>query len=216
MLEVFEQLIDKKVEPLLDKVSELETETEDLKRLVRGLIKFGNVSEHSEDKTKIKVKHGDNETPFIKWFSVYSGEVAEWRLPSIGEQVVLLNIGGGDNSSMSLALCGIASDAFPLPSTNPDETLRKYPDGTTVAYNHKQHKLTIAMQQGDAKFVVPDSVLFDTKLLTCTGDIKCNKNIKADGDITDKKRSMQAGRELRNKQTHPHGNPNTGVPNEKE
>lgn len=210
MYDIIAGIIDKNLAPLIEQLAELETQLEDMSRRQRGLIRLGKVVKHGKGNKTIQVKHGENVTPFIKWFAACAGDVSEYRLPSINEQVVLLNFGGGDNSSMTIALIGIPSDAFPLPSDNPDETLRVYPDKTAVRYNHKEHKLTVEMAQGSAQFIVPDKVTFDTKLLHCTGDIK------ADGEITDHTRSMQDDRTIYNSHTHPHGLPNTSVPNQSE
>ncbi len=208
MWELVNQAIAAQLEPLMERISELESQLEEKDRLSRGLIRLGKVSKHSDDKRKIKVKFGENETPFIKWFSACSGEVSEYRLPSIGENAVLLNIAGGDNSSMTLALIGVPSDQYPLPTNNPDETLRVYPDKTSVKYNHKTHKLTVDVKSGEAEIIIPKKTKLDTKLLHVTGDIK------ADGDITDHTRSMQDDRTIYNSHDHPHGDPNTSVPNQ--
>ena len=208
MLEQINRIVAAQLEPLTERISELESQLEERDRLARGLIRIGKVSAHSDDNHRIKVKHGENETPFIKWFAACAGEVVEYRLPSIGEQAVLLNVGGGDNSSMTIALIGVPSDKFPLPTDNPDETLRVYPDKTSVKYNHKTHKLTVDVKSGEAEIIIPKKTKLDTKLLHVTG------NIKADGDIEDHTRSMQDDRTIYNGHDHPHGVPNTSVPNQ--
>ncbi|MGI2002041.1 phage baseplate assembly protein V [Shewanella frigidimarina] len=210
MLELLNQQIESSLAPLIEKLAELESQIEDLSRCHRGLIRLGKVAGYSENHQRIKVKYGENETPFIKWFSACAGNVAEYRLPSINEQAILLNFGGGDNSSMTVALIGIPSDEFPLPSNNPDETVRVYPDDTSVRYNHKSHKLTLAMAAGEAEFVVPDKVTFNTAQLHCTGDIT------SDADISDKTRSMAEDRAIYNGHDHPHGIPNTSAPNQQQ
>jgi|GEM_PF-2490979 len=60
--------------------------------------------------------------------------------------------------------------------------------------------VTVVSASGKAKFTFPGGTVFDTPDLNVTG------NIKAGGDITDKKRSMQADRDIYNK----HTNPNNG------
>ena len=208
MHDLIARVINKNLASVIEQLAKFETQLEDMSRRQRGLIRLGKVVKHGKDNKTIQVKHGENITPFIKWFAACAGDISEYRLPSINEQVVLLNFGGGDNSSMTIALIGIPSDSFPLPSDNPDETLRVYPDKTAVRYNHKEHKLTVEMAKGEAHFIVPDKVIFDTKQLYCTGDIK------SDGEIEDHTRSMQDDRAIHNIHNHPHGLPNTGFPNQ--
>lgn len=210
MMEAINSAIAIQLEPLIDRISELEDSGEDKDRRNRGGIRMGKVSQHSECKQLIKVKFGENETPFIQWFAVYCGDVAEYRLPSIGEKALLLNYGGGDSSAMSIALVGIPSAKFPLPSNNPDLTVRVYPDGTSVTYDHQAHHLTVSIAGGEATLIAPKQITCDTKLLHVTGDIK------SDGDITDKKRSMAADRVIYNGHKHNHGNPTTSIPNSKQ
>ena len=153
MRALIQQIVQAELEEYSEQLSQQEKQITELLRCLKNMIRVGKVSEWSDDHKRIKVKFGDNETPFIKWFSVCAGDVAEYRLPSIGEQAVLLNVGGGDNSSTSMALIGIPSDQFPLPTNNPDEILRVYPDGTRVCYDKKKHKLDVRVA-GEANIQV--------------------------------------------------------------
>ena len=210
MIDLINLAVAAQIEPLVERISELETQLEERQRSSRNLIRLGKVSKHSDDNQKIKVKFGDNETPYIKWFAACAGEVIEYRLPSIGEQAILLNVGGGDNSSMTIALIGVPSSQYPLPTDNPDETLRVYPDKTSVKYNHKTHKLTVDVKSGEAEIIIPKKTMLDTKLLHVTG------SIKADGDITDYRRSMRDDRAIYNNHVHGHGVPNTSKTKQKQ
>jgi len=149
MRELIQQIVQAELEEYSQQFSLQEKEIIELKRRLNNMIRVGKVSGWSDDHKRIKVKFGDNETPFIKWFSACAGDVAEYRLPSIGEQTVLLNVCGGDNSATSIALIGVPSDQFPLPTDNPDQILRVYPDGTRVCYDKKKHMLDVKVA-GDA------------------------------------------------------------------
>lgn len=153
MRDLIQQIVQAELEEYSQQFSQQEKEITELKRRLNNMIKVGKVSAWSDDHKRIKVKFGDNETPLIKWFSACAGDVAEYRLPSIGEQAVLLNVGGGDNSTTSIALIGVPSDQFPLPTDNPDEILRVYPDGTRVCYDKKKHKLDVRVA-GEANIQV--------------------------------------------------------------
>ncbi|ABU70953.1 phage baseplate assembly protein V [Vibrio campbellii] len=204
MRDLIQQIVLAELEEYSQQFSQQEKEITELKRRLNNMIKVGKVSAWSDDHKRIKVKFGGNETPLIKWFSACAGDVAEYRLPSIGEQAVLLNVGGGDNSTTSIALIGVPSDQFPLPTDNPDETLRVYPDKTSVKYNHVSHKLTIDIKSGEAEVIAPKRIKLDTPLLYVTG------SIKADGDVTDHTRSMKADRVIYN--GHKHESPETKAP----
>ncbi|MBD6945703.1 phage baseplate assembly protein V [Vibrio parahaemolyticus] len=156
MRDLIQQIVQAELEEYSQQFSQQEKEITELKRRLNNMIKVGKVSAWSDDHKRIKVKFGDNETPLIKWFSACAGDVAEYRLPSIGEQAVLLNVGGGDNSTTSIALIGVPSDQFPLPTNNPDEILRVYPDGTRVCYDKKKHKLDVKVA-GEANIQVDKS-----------------------------------------------------------
>lgn len=153
MRALIQQIVQAELEEYSEQFSQQEKEINELKRCLKNMNRVGRVSAVNESHDRIKVKFGDNETPFIKWFSVCAGDVAEYRLPSVGEQVVLINVGGGDNSTTSIALVGVPSDKFPLPTNNPDEILRVYPDGTRVCYDKKKHKLDVRVA-GEANIQV--------------------------------------------------------------
>lgn len=126
----------------------LKNTVNELQRRADNQIIPGVVKSLSEDKKKIVVTHGNCETPEIKWFCA-SGEVIEYRAPSVGEQCVLLNLTGGKDTGACIALVGFTSDNFTFETANPLEHIRQYPDGSKVRYNHQEKKLTLDLA-GDA------------------------------------------------------------------
>lgn len=126
----------------------LKNTVNELQRRADNQIIPGVVKSLSEDKKKIVVKHGSCETPKIKWFCA-SGEVIEYRAPSVGEQCVLLNLTGGKDTGSCIALVGFTSDNFTFETANPLEHIRQYPDGSKVRYNHQDKKLILDLA-GDA------------------------------------------------------------------
>jgi phage baseplate assembly protein V len=143
MRELIERLVRGMVEPQLEKMEELSTEVEELRRRMQGMIRLGFVSKIHDSNNLIKVKHGDLETPFIRWFSSSAGETIDYRCPSLSEQCVLLNFASGNNGSQTVALIGLFSNQYPAPSVKANEILRVYPDGSKVLYDNDAHKLTI-------------------------------------------------------------------------
>lgn len=125
--------------PILDRLLELEAEIDDLQRRAEGQARLGTVASVDTVAGTCKVSHGELTSPPVKYFNPAAGEVNETRHPSVGEQCLLINYGGGDGSAQSVALCGLPRDSFPLASTAPELVRRTYPDGTESSYDHAAH-----------------------------------------------------------------------------
>ncbi|MCF2827072.1 MULTISPECIES: phage baseplate assembly protein V [unclassified Pseudoalteromonas] len=173
MRQLIEQIMREMLNPYLERIEDLSSEAEDLRRRTQSMIRLGRVIEVDESGWLIKVKHGELTTPFIRWFSVAAGEVREYRCPSVDEQCVLLNFGAGNNGTQTVALIGLFSDKYPSPSSDPNEILRVYPDGTKVSYNVETHKLDVVIE-GEASVRVAKSA---------TVDIGENATVKAGGKV---------------------------------
>lgn len=132
-------LINQQLGPLIERLAEMETEIEDLRRRAENHNRIGTVVEVDAGAGRCKVSHGDLTTPWIKYMNPSAGEVSETRVPSVNEQCLLINYGGGDGGAQSVALCGLNSDAFPAVSTVPELHRRTYPDGTESSYDHEAH-----------------------------------------------------------------------------
>ncbi|WP_277592167.1 phage baseplate assembly protein V [Pseudomonas chlororaphis] len=137
---MFDEYIGRKLGPLVDRLAEIEAELEDLRRRADNQARIGIITE-VDPAGLCKVSHGDLTTPWIKWFNPSAGQVVETLIPSAGEQCVLINYGGGDGGAHTVALRGLASDAFPPASTVPQLHRRTYPDGAESSYDHDAHVL---------------------------------------------------------------------------
>ena len=127
--------------PLIERQASLETELEDLRRRAEGHNRIGTVVAVDPAKVLCQVSHGELRSPWIKYACLAAGEVNETRHPSVGEQCLLINYGGGDGSAQAVAILGLPSAQFPPVSTRAELHRRTYPDGTESSYDHATHAL---------------------------------------------------------------------------
>lgn len=176
---MFEQMIDSKLAPIFDKLSEIEEALESGSRRGRNAIQLGTVVKVVGQRVVIAI--GKAKTSPIKWFACVAGDVIECRYPSKGEMALVLNYGSGDRNSSAIALVGIPSDQFPLPSDDQNLVIRKIGPLGWEEWNKETGALLIR---------APELIKMDTKLLECTGEIK------------DKVRTMSEDREIYNDHGH--------------
>lgn len=141
---------------ILDRLEALERKIEQM--VVRGKVEAVNAKTQ-----KITVRYGeDSVTDWIEWKPVRSGTVTIWSPPQVGEGVTVISDG---DINQGEAFLGSYHNSMPTPSTDPDATVMKFPDGTVFTYNMKTHKLTLE--------VAGNTVL----------DVKGNITAKATGNI---------------------------------
>lgn len=109
----------------------------EIMRLITNLIRTGIVSEVDRDNWLCRVKTGDLETNWINWLTLRAGNTRTWWVPTVGEQVVLLSLGG--NLETAFALPAIYSDTFPPPSDSEESSVTEYPDGGWFEYDPARH-----------------------------------------------------------------------------
>ena len=190
---MIEQLISSMLAPLMDRISDIESDLESGARRGRNSIQLGTVSKVVGQRVVIAM--GKARTPPIKWFALAAGDVIECRYPSQGEIALVLNYGSGDRNSSAIALIGIPSDQFPLPSDNQNLVIRKIGPLGWEEWDKETGSLTIK---------APPFIRLETALLDCTGEVR------------DKTRSMSEDRKIYNGHDHPHGDPTVGKPNQKQ
>jgi len=199
MRDLIENLVREMVEPHIEKMEQLSTEVEELRRRMHLMIRLGRVSKIHKSNQQIKVKHGDLETPLIKWFAQSAGRVSHYRCPTVNEQVILLNFGAGNTGAQSIALVGIDSTEFPFSTDNPDLVMTAYGDKCAEIWDMEKGTLTLKAEK---------EILLDTKLVHATEDIH------ADGEVSDQVRTMSEDRNIYNDHDHDHGDPITKKPNQ--
>lgn len=180
----------------------------ELERRINNLIIPGCVESLSDDGQKVRVRHGSCLTPFIKWVSPHAGGISEYRAPSSGEQCLLLNLTGGDDTTACFALMGVHTNAFPLPSDSPAVHKRIYPNGTAATHDSENNTIELSMVAGVMNITIPDQVNITTKLAVFSQDVQIDGgllvkgNIKSDGDVTDKHNSMDSMRDVYHGHNH--------------
>lgn len=138
---MFDALLRMHLGPLIERLAEMETELEDLHRRADSFCRIGVCQEVDAASNTCKVSHGELLTPAIRFFNPSAGEQSESRIPSVGEQCLLLNHGGGESGGQSVALFGLNGGQFPPVSTQASLTRRRYQDGTENGYDHASHVL---------------------------------------------------------------------------
>ncbi len=190
---MIEQLVSSMLAPLMDRISEIEAELENGARRGRNAIQMGTVAKVVGYRVVIAI--GKAKTPAIKWFACAAGDVTEWRTPSVGELALVLNYGSGDRNTSSIALVGIPSDQFPLPSSDPNKVVRKIGALGMEEWDKETGKLTVTAP-GGVEFVTSE--------------------VHSTGELSDATRSVSADRKIYNGHDHPHGDPTVGKPNQKQ
>ncbi|MHC8325210.1 phage baseplate assembly protein V [Pseudomonas sp. LB1P83] len=147
---MFDALFNQQLGPIIERLAEMETEIEDLHRRTDSLCRIGVCEEVDASSNTCRVRHGELLTPAIRFFNPSAGAQSESRIPSVGEQCVLLNHGGGASSGQSVALFGLNGGQFPPVSTQASLTRRRYQDGTESGYDDASHALR--WQNGPAAF----------------------------------------------------------------
>lgn len=141
----------------------------EIQRLLRNLIRIGTVTAVDLDGGLCRVQTGANETDWLNWLTSSAGRVRRWHAPSVGEQVLILSLGGELDSAFVLP--GIFSDDFPPPSNSADAIHISFPDGTVIEYEPDTGALT-ASGMKTAMIQASESVSVTTKVVLVTASEK--------------------------------------------
>ncbi|MDZ7277249.1 phage baseplate assembly protein V [Pantoea eucrina] len=138
-------------------------------RLLRNLIRIGTVSEVNLIDGLCRVDTGNNTTGWLHWLTARAGKTRSWNAPSVGEQVLILCLGG--ELDTGFVLPGIFSDAHPAPSASADALHWSFPDGAVIAYEPANGALNATGIQ-TATINAAVKVLLDSPLVECTQLLK--------------------------------------------
>lgn len=115
---------------------------QEIARAIRNLIRTGIVTDVNLDEGLCRVQTGGMQTTWLNWLTCRAGRSRMWWAPSVGEQVLLLAIGG--ELDTAFVLPGIFSDDHPAPSASPDAIHVAFPDGAVIEYEPESGALTVS------------------------------------------------------------------------
>ena len=174
-------------------------------RLLRNLIRIGTVSAVKLDAGLCRVDTGNNTTGWLHWLTARAGKTRSWNAPSVGEQVLVLCLGG--ELDTGFVLPGIFSDDNPAPSASPDALHWSFPDGAMIEYEPASGALTASGIQ-TATITAAVQVLLDSPLVECTQllrtaqlDVTGGGTMK--GDITHTGGSLSSNGKVLHSHKHP-------------
>lgn len=115
---------------------------QEIARAIRNLIRTGIVTDVDLDEGLCRVQTGGMQTTWLNWLTCRADRSRVWWAPSVGEQVLLLAIGG--ELDTAFVLPGIFSDDHPAPSASPDAIHVSFPDGAVIEYEPEIGALTVS------------------------------------------------------------------------
>lgn len=174
-------------------------------RLLRNLIRIGTVSAVKLDDGLCRVDTGNNTTGWLHWLTARAGKTRSWNAPSVGEQVLVLCLGG--ELDTGFVLPGIFSDDNPAPSASADALHWSFPDGAVIEYEPASGALKASGIQ-TATISAAVQVLLDSPLVECTQllrtaqlDVTGGGTMK--GDITHSDGSLSSNGKVLHTHKHP-------------
>ncbi|QLQ65073.1 MULTISPECIES: phage baseplate assembly protein V [Providencia] len=174
----------------------------DIYRLIRNLIRIGVVTA-VDAKKGCRVKTGDLETEWLNWITLRAGSTRTMNAPSVGEQVIILAIGG--ELTTAFVLTGIFSNEHSEPTDSLTADHRTYSDGAVIEYEPATGALKAtgittahieASEQVSAETQVvivnaAQQIKLNTPTVICSDNLTCatlkvTKGGEMTGDITHK------------------------------
>ncbi|KGB03005.1 phage baseplate assembly V family protein [Enterobacteriaceae bacterium ATCC 29904] len=115
---------------------------QELSRALRNMIRTGVIVEIDLDAGRCRVQTGGIQTDWLQWLTQRAGRSRTWWAPSVGEQVIILALGG--ELDTAFVLPAIFSDDYPAPSASADALHIAFPDGAVIEYEPDTGALTVS------------------------------------------------------------------------
>ncbi|XUA20142.1 phage baseplate assembly protein V [Citrobacter sp. OP27] len=117
------------------------TSIQDIARAIRNLIRTGVVTDVDLNEGLCRVQTGGIQTTWLNWLTTRAGRSRTWWAPSVGEQVLILAVGG--ELDTAFVLPAIFSDDHPAPSASADAFHVAFPDGAVIEYEPETGALSV-------------------------------------------------------------------------
>lgn len=192
----------------------------ELARAIRNLVRTGVVVEIDLNAGRCRVQTGGIITDWLQWLTQRAGRSRTWWAPSLGEQVLILAVGG--ELDTAFVLPGIFSDDHPAPSASADALHIAFPDGAVIEYEPKTSALMVSgIKTADVTAsesitaTVPvvlvkaaERITLDTPEVICTnklitGSLEVQKGGQMRGDITHTGGSLSSNGKVLHTHKHP-------------
>lgn len=193
---------------------------QELARALRNMIRTGVIVETDPDTGRCRVQTGGIVTDWLQWLTHRAGRSRTWWSPSVGEQVLILAVGG--ELDTAFVLPGIFSDDHPAPSASADALHIAFPDGAVIEYEPQTSALTVSgIKTADVTAsesitaTVPvvlvraaERITLDTPEVVCTqklitSSLEVQKGGQMRGDITHTGGSLSSNGKVLHTHKHP-------------
>ncbi|MBN6030329.1 phage baseplate assembly protein V [Pantoea ananatis] len=157
----------------------------EIMRLITNLIRTGTVSDVDPVNWLCRVKTGDLQTNWINWLTLRAGNTRTWWQPTVGEQVILLSMGG--NLETAFALPAIYSDAFPPPDYSENGSTTQFSDGGFFQYEPATGQLliknikSVRIEAADGIQLLTEAFDVEASLTTINSDTAINGAVTQSG-----------------------------------
>ncbi|WP_431296763.1 phage baseplate assembly protein V [Rahnella sp. PAMC 25559] len=142
----------------------------ELSRVIRDIIRIGVVAEVHSGLALCRIQTGEILTDWLHWLTPRAGSSRTWWAPSVGEQVLLLSLGG--ELDTGFVLPGIYSDDFPAPSASPQAYHVSFSDGAVLEYEPETGALTVSgVQTADISAATSISATAPNVIVTASSKI---------------------------------------------
>ena len=154
----------------------------EIHRLLQSVVRIGKITMIDTTTTPpcVRVESGSLHTDCIPWTTTRAASVSHWRPPFVGEDVVLLAIGGDTGNARVIG--SLYTEDNPPPERSLDKTVTVYPDGARIEYDHAASILTATLP-GQAMVTAGGAITVRAK-----GAV----NVSSDADITAKAPTINA------------------------